>query len=140
MRSTPIDRVVRGQRSRRLCSRFSATKKHRPLLGLTADGPGRKKRQWSLARFGRVDLYLRTRSYSATDRIDIKSLAERQVRDYSQSTLVHATGVIDGDEQTMPSKPEAYQWTTLTQNSRSTKKEGVLTHSLYLLETLPTLS
>ena len=57
MRSTLIDKVVRGRRSRRSCSRFSATKKRGPMLGLTLNGPGKKIRRWSLGRLGRVDLY-----------------------------------------------------------------------------------
>ncbi len=57
MRSTLIDKVVRGRRSRRSCSRFSVTKKRGPMLGLTPNGPCRKIRRWSLGRLGRVDLY-----------------------------------------------------------------------------------
>ena len=53
---------------------------------------------------------------------------------------MHTTGVMDEDKQIMPSKPETYAWTTLIQSSRNTKKGGVLTHSLYLPETLPTFS
>ncbi len=57
MRLTPIDTVVRGRRSRRSCSRSSATKRRGPMLGLTANGRGRKIRRWILGRPGRVDLY-----------------------------------------------------------------------------------
>ena len=57
MRSTLIDTVVHGRRSRRSCSRFSATKKRGPMLGLTPNGPCKKIRRWSLGRLGRVDLY-----------------------------------------------------------------------------------
>ncbi len=57
LRSTPIDTVVRERRSRLSCSRFSATKKHGPLLGITANGPGRKIRRWSLRRLGRVEFF-----------------------------------------------------------------------------------
>ena len=57
MRSTLIDTVVRGRRSRPSCSRFSATKKRGPMLGLTPNGPCKKIRRWNLGRLGRVDLY-----------------------------------------------------------------------------------
>ena len=56
-RSTLIDTAVRGRRSRRSCSGFSAMIKRGPMLGLTANGPARKIRRWSLGRLGRADLY-----------------------------------------------------------------------------------
>jgi len=48
MRSTLIDTVARGRRSRRSFSGFSATKKRGPMLGPTANGPARKTGRWSL--------------------------------------------------------------------------------------------
>jgi len=48
LRSTLIDTVARGRRSRRSCSRFSATNKRGPMLALTPNGPVRKIRRWSL--------------------------------------------------------------------------------------------
>ena len=47
IRSTLIDKVVRGRRSRIWLFRFSGMKERGPMLGHTANGPARRIRLWS---------------------------------------------------------------------------------------------